>query len=176
MEQDQWSRPWFVLLCVVSFWSQVWDTAGQERFRCITRNYYHGANGILLVFDVTNRESFDKIHTWMKEINENTHDSVPILLMGNKIDQDKRVVSKEEGQKLAKMYENVTYVETSAKTGETDIKETSVCDVFADFVRSTYKRFIEINPTNPVQFSNNNHRFHNEVNKTVCRSNPCCAY
>ncbi|KAH0785682.1 Ras-related protein RABD1 [Histomonas meleagridis] len=94
---------------------QVWDTAGQERFRTITASYYRGSNGIILVYDVTDRDSFDHINYWMKEIDRLATPDVCRLLVGNKIDlEDKRVVTTEEGQALANQY-GVAFIETSAK-------------------------------------------------------------
>jgi small GTP-binding protein len=66
--------------------AKVWDTAGQERFRTITRSYYRNAQGILLVYDVTRRQSFINIRNWMKEIDFHTRGKVAITLVGNKCD------------------------------------------------------------------------------------------
>ncbi|KAJ3446164.1 ras and ef-hand domain-containing protein [Anaeramoeba flamelloides] len=96
---------------------QVWDTAGQERFRKITSSYYRGAQGILLTFSVTDRKSFDNIHSWTEDINKCSDNNISTILVGNKIDLEDRVVSKEEGQEVATQY-GMTYIETSAKTGE----------------------------------------------------------
>ncbi len=95
----------------------IWDTAGQERFRTITRSYYRGCEGIFLVFDVTNRKSFDNINKWVLDI-KSTNDNDPlIMLVGNKCDlEDIRVVSNEEAEKKASDH-GFTYFETSAKTG-----------------------------------------------------------
>ena len=61
---------------------KIWDTAGQERFRNITKQYYKGADGILLVYDITDRNSFEKVRDWMKQIQENTQrDSIAIVLI-----------------------------------------------------------------------------------------------
>ena len=66
---------------------QIWDTAGQERFRSITASYYRGTHGIAIVYDITDRESFDKIKYWTEEITRNnSNDSVSIVLIGNKSD------------------------------------------------------------------------------------------
>jgi Ras-related protein Rab-8A len=96
---------------------QIWDTAGQEQFRTITKAYYRGAHGIMLVFDVTNVESFNQTRQWMTSIHENVSDDVPIVLMGNKSDKPGRTVTVEEGQAMAKEFA-VEYFETSAKSGE----------------------------------------------------------
>jgi small GTP-binding protein len=94
----------------------IWDTAGQERFRNIAQQYYHGSDGIFLVFDVTDRVSYDKVTEWMKQIlSYNTKDKIAIILLGNKIDADNRTVTTEEGTNLAKEF-GIKYFETSALT------------------------------------------------------------
>lgn len=95
---------------------QVWDTAGQERFRNITSSYYRGSNGIIVVYDVTDRTSFDHISFWLKEIDKLAPD-VARMIVGNKIDKkEDRVVSKQEGLMLSNQY-NIPYIETSAFSG-----------------------------------------------------------
>ena len=97
---------------------KIWDTAGEERFRNITSQYYKGAEGIILVFDLTKKESFDKINDWMKQIRVNTQsDEIAIVLLGNKKDiVNERVVSFEEGNERAGEY-GIKYFETSALDG-----------------------------------------------------------
>lgn len=93
---------------------QIWDTAGQERFRTITTAYYRGAMGILLVYDITNEKSFENIKTWIKNIEQHASADVEKMILGNKCDmEDKRKISKEQGEQLAKEY-NVKFMETSA--------------------------------------------------------------
>ena len=97
---------------------QLWDTAGQDKFRAITRNYYKGARGIILIYDVTNIKSFENIKKWINEIKEEISEKVTIVLIGNKIDNEgERKISKDQGEKLANEY-GVTFFETSAKTGQ----------------------------------------------------------
>ena len=97
---------------------QLWDTAGQDKFRAITRNYYKGASGIILIFDVTNVKSYENIKKWINEIKEEISEKVAIVLIGNKIDNvQERKISKEQGDKLASEI-GVKFFETSAKTGE----------------------------------------------------------
>ncbi|CAK90429.1 unnamed protein product (macronuclear) [Paramecium tetraurelia] len=97
---------------------QIWDTAGQESFRSITRSYYKGSIGVLLVFDITNRQSFHNIVRWYNEILDCAHESVDIVIVGNKIDlESERQVSADEGKQFAEQY-RIHYIETSAKTGQ----------------------------------------------------------
>jgi len=94
---------------------QIWDTAGQERFRTITTSYFRGAQGILLVYDVTDRRSFESIRNWISQIQQHADVHVNKILVGNKCDMlDEKVVSTEEGQKLAKEF-NIDFWEASAK-------------------------------------------------------------
>ncbi|CAD7081910.1 unnamed protein product [Hermetia illucens] len=96
---------------------QIWDTAGQERFRSVTHAYYRDAHALLLLYDVTNKVSFDNIRAWLVEIREYAQEDVVIMLLGNKADCGyERQVRKEEGERLAREY-NVAFMETSAKTG-----------------------------------------------------------
>lgn len=95
---------------------QIWDTAGQERFHTITTSYYRGAMGIMLVYDITNAKSFDNIAKWLRNIDEHANEDVERMILGNKCDmEDKRVVSKERGDAIAKEH-NIKFLETSAKT------------------------------------------------------------
>ena len=94
---------------------QIWDTAGQERFRSIQASYYKGANGILVVYDITNRSSFENLNSWLIEIEKNGNKNVYKLLIGNKSDlEDQRKVSKEEGKEFAEI-NGMEFFETSAK-------------------------------------------------------------
>ncbi|MES1920695.1 GTP-binding protein [Bonamia ostreae] len=97
---------------------QIWDTAGQERFKTITSSYYRGAHGIIIVYDVTQRESFENVKSWMSEIDVHGSNEVEIVIVGNKVDQgDAREVSTEEGEQLANSL-NVIFIEASAMTDE----------------------------------------------------------
>ena len=96
---------------------QIWDTAGQERFRTITTAYYRGAMGIMLVYDITNAKSFDNIAKWLRNIDEHANEDVERMILGNKCDMDdKRVVTKERGEEIAREH-NIKFLETSAKVG-----------------------------------------------------------
>lgn len=97
---------------------QLWDTAGHERFRAITRSYYRNAVGVLLVFDVTDRNSFNKIPEWIEDILQSSKPNTPLfVLVGNKSDlDDKRQVLVWEAQQYASAHK-MEYIETSARTG-----------------------------------------------------------
>ena len=95
---------------------QIWDAAGQERFRSIVAAYYRGAQGIALVYDLSDPESFRSVRNWMKQIESNTKNSVDLILVGNKSDLERKVTT-DEGKKLADEV-GAPYFETSAKTGE----------------------------------------------------------
>ncbi|XP_054007014.1 ras-related protein Rab-37-like isoform X1 [Hylaeus anthracinus] len=96
---------------------QIWDTAGQERFRSVTHAYYRDAHALLLLYDVTNKTSYDNIRAWLSEIREHANEDVVIMLLGNKSDcGQERIVKKEDGERLAQEYK-VPFMETSAKTG-----------------------------------------------------------
>ena len=95
---------------------QIWDTAGQERFKNIQASYYKGANGILVVYDITNRESFEHLNSWLIEIEKNGNKNVYKLLIGNKNDlEEQRIIPKEEGEDFARI-NGLEFFETSAKT------------------------------------------------------------
>ncbi|MBA0702457.1 hypothetical protein Goari_022767 [Gossypium aridum] len=96
----------------------IWDTAGQERFRTLTSSYYRGAQGIILVYDVTRRETFTNLSTvWAKEVElYSTNQDCVKMVVGNKVDRDsERAVSREEGMELAKEL-GCMFLECSAKT------------------------------------------------------------
>ncbi|CAH1405079.1 unnamed protein product [Nezara viridula] len=94
---------------------QIWDTAGQERFRTLTTAYYRGAMGILLMYDVTNQESFNNLTYWLKNIEENASPDVIKVLAGNKCDAvSQRMVEQDMGQKLAENYD-IPFYEVSCK-------------------------------------------------------------
>ena len=96
---------------------KVWDTAGQERFRTITRQYYKNAEGMILIFDVTEKKTFDQVGDWVTSIMENKQKDAKVILVGNKIDCEERVITKEQGEELAQKYQ-LPYYETSASTGQ----------------------------------------------------------
>ena len=121
---------------------QIWDTAGQERYRVVTKNYFNTSNGFIIIYDITDRSSFNNINNWMDQIESFIGKEVKCILFGNKNDLDnKRDVQIEEGEKLAKKY-NCPFFETSAKEGnniEEGFKEI-VMEIIKDNKNSKVKR------------------------------------
>ena len=105
---------------------QIWDTAGQERYKVISKNYYNKSDGFIIVYDITNKSSFDSIANWVQDIKElASHDNKNIIL-GNKCDlENDRKINKEEGDNLAKKY-NCQFFEVSAQNGK-NIDKSFLC-------------------------------------------------
>ena len=117
---------------------QIWDTAGQEQFRSIIASYYRGAHGVLLMFDLTRRTTFDALEGWDKEVKSKAPEHAPVVLIGNKCDcGDQRVVSYEEAVAWARQH-GMLYVETSAKN---NIK---INEAFITLVASSVGRVREL--------------------------------
>ena len=98
---------------------KIWDTAGQERYKSLTQGYFRNAEGIMIVFDVSNIETFNNLKYWIQSIKTHIdvdNDHVPAIIIGNKIDIFNREVTKEQGEKFSKE-QNFEYFETSAKNG-----------------------------------------------------------
>jgi Ras-related protein Rab-2A len=101
---------------------QIWDTAGQESFRSITRSYYRGAAGALLVYDITRRDTFTHLSNWLQDARENGNADMIITLVANKTDLDsRRTVTSEEGERFARE-NNLIFIEASAKNS-TNVEE-----------------------------------------------------
>ena len=111
---------------------QVWDTAGQERYRSITNAYYRGAEGIMIVFDLTNKESFRNIENWINEVTKFTGSDVIIICLGNKCDL-KRTVDKSMIEDIKKRLK-LSVFDVSAKTGD------GVEDAFKHIIEQLIKK------------------------------------
>ena len=98
--------------------AQIWDTAGQERYKAITNAYYKGAKGALVVYDITNKESFASVDRWINDLTASADKKLTILLIGNKCDlEDQRQVTKDQAEEKAKAF-HVAFLETSALNGQ----------------------------------------------------------
>ena len=116
---------------------QIWDTAGQESFRSITRSYYRGAAGALLVYDITRRETFNHLTSWLEDARQHASSNMVIMLIGNKCDLDaKREVRREEGEAFAREH-GLVFMETSAKTAE------NVEEAFINTAKEIYDKIQE---------------------------------
>ena len=101
---------------------QIWDTAGQEKYKAITKNLFLKVMGALIVYDITNENSFYNLQSWVSMVKEECGKHMQIVIVGNKSDLDsKRAISKEEVLNYVKE-QKVEYIETSSKTGENIIK------------------------------------------------------
>merc|ERR1712032_1376268 len=97
---------------------QIWDTAGQERYRAVTRSYYRGAVGALILYDVTSRDSYKNLPTWLQDAREQAWKDIPIIAVGNKRDlKEARQVSYLDASRFAQD-QDILFCETSAMTGE----------------------------------------------------------
>ncbi|KAJ7414031.1 hypothetical protein WISP_86878 [Willisornis vidua] len=95
---------------------QIWDTAGQERFNSITSAYYRSAKGIILVYDITKKETFDDLPKWMKMIDKYASEDAELLLVGNKLDCEvDREITRQQGEKFAQQITGMRFCEASAK-------------------------------------------------------------
>ena len=113
---------------------QIWDTAGQESFRSITRSYYRGAAGALLVYDITRRETFNHLTSWLDDARQHSNSNMTIMLIGNKSDlEHRRTVTYEEGQAFANEH-GLVFMETSAKTAS------NVEDSFINTAKKIYDK------------------------------------
>ena len=110
----------------------IWDTAGQERFRATSFKTLRAAHGVIVVFDVTKRETFEHVDDWLKTIKEELQEP-NLIIFGNKVDMEDRKVTAEEAENYAKK-QNLKYFETSAKLS------TGIKDGFTYLVNDTYKK------------------------------------
>uniref|UniRef100_A0A6I8Q255 RAB2A, member RAS oncogene family n=1 Tax=Xenopus tropicalis TaxID=8364 RepID=A0A6I8Q255_XENTR len=116
---------------------QIWDTAGQESFRSITRSYYRGAAGALLVYDITRRDTFNHLTTWLEDARQHSNSNMVIMLIANKSDlESRREVKKEEGEAFAREH-GLIFMETSAKTAS------NVEEAFINTAKEIYEKIQE---------------------------------
>ena len=117
---------------------QIWDTAGQERFRNIAKNYFQSSDGFLILYDISNHESFETLDYWVEEIKSNSQELAKMILVGNKCDLiNERKIKKDEGENYAKN-KKIRFFEVSAKDG------TNVEEVFTRLVKDILKSYSPI--------------------------------
>merc|ERR1711931_216224 len=123
---------------------QIWDTAGQERYRTITTAYYRGAMGFILMYDITNEESFNSVQDWSTQIKTYSWDNAQVVLVGNKCDmEEERVVSTEKGKQLAEQL-GFEFFETSAKE---NINVKAVFERLVDIICEKMSESLDTAPT-----------------------------
>ena len=145
---------------------QIWDTAGQEKYASLTSSYYKSAKGALVVYDITDKESFNKIEKLVNDIKNGGDKNIYIILLGNKIDlEDRRVITKEEGENLAQKL-NLGFGEVSAKTGD------GIEEAFQKLINEVYRiSKNEFKSYSDVQVSVNQKI---EPKKTIVQKKKCC--
>ena len=118
---------------------QFWDTAGQEKYKSIANTYFKVSNGVVLVYDVTRRESFDKLEKWLRDVKNNAPVDAKILLVGNKIDLvDQRQITTEEGRRFAES-NSLYFWETSCKTNENNCVFSAIDNIIAECKKEMVK-------------------------------------
>ena len=144
---------------------QIWDTAGQERFRAITKNYYKASHGIILLYDVTNLQSFENIKSWINQIREEASPNVVIYLVGSKIDlEEERKVTKKDGEKLAEEF-GLPFLEASGKSG------INVNEVFDDIVERIDDVYGNLSKKKTVIYKAKKKGFFNFLNNITEKNN-----
>ncbi|KAG5496109.1 hypothetical protein JKF63_02410 [Porcisia hertigi] len=144
---------------------QIWDTAGQERYKSVTRSYYRGATGCIIVYDVTNRSSYDNVPQWLSDVRQLAGSDVIVMLIGNKIDLAKtnnlRAVQHNEASLYAQQ-NGLFHFETSAATGE------FVTEAFLKVAKSAFSATVAPEPERNVVLSQGN-----STNNSYLSSCPC---
>ncbi|CAO3594179.1 unnamed protein product [Absidia cylindrospora] len=152
---------------------QIWDTAGQERFRSLTKSYFRGSSGALLVYDICNRESFSGIRSWLADVRQLANPEMVMILVGNKTDKaDEREVSYLEASRFAQEQE-MMFLEASAYSGD------GVEEMFFKCARSILSK-IETGQIDPersgsgVQFGDSSLRRMAQRTRTKKKDRSCC--
>lgn len=121
----------------VAIKSHIWDTAGQEYFSPIVRNYYRDIGGAIFIFDITHRQSFERLTYWLDELQSHNKDPVKLVLLGNKTDLiSRRVISYQQGKQLAEEH-NMEYYEVSVKNN------TDIASFYYEYIKAIYETIDE---------------------------------
>ena len=148
--------------------AQIQDTAGQERYKSITSAYYKGAKGAFIVYDITNKSTFESVDKWIKDLNSYGDKNLTMLLIGNKSDlEDKRIINKEEGEEKAKSFE-LGFIETSAYNGD------NIDQAFDIMLKEVLKRYIVENDVNNDEFEGGTGNNIELVKKNETKKKKCC--
>ena len=124
---------------------KIWDTAGQERYKSLTKNYFRNSDGVIIIYDVSDDYSFEKVHDWIQSIFEynDSDKNIKLVLVGNKIDREKRI-STEQGKNLANLY-GIPFFESSAKNniGINEFMRKIIEDVYLSL--NSVKKGVQLN-------------------------------
>ncbi|XP_046396888.1 ras-related protein Rab-18-like [Ischnura elegans] len=142
----------------------LWDTSGQERFQSMCPQYFRDARGVIVVYDITRRKSFENVGKWVKEARDESTDP-DIIIVGNKIDLENRAVSREEGLKLARE-NDFLFLETSAFQGD------GIIPVLEKLVRKMLPRPVHPKPPNTIHLTRQ--AYDTAVNKERSWFERCC--
>ena len=147
----------------------IYDTAGEEKYRYLIKNYYNGANGILLIYDITNKNSFNNLNYWLEELEKNCDiNNLFIYLVGNKADLIKeREVSYEEAKDFADKI-NIPYIEISAKTGD------NINKLFNKMIKGTVIKIVEQKKKDKNFFSESFRLSFLDKEEKELKKNRCC--
>tara|TARA_B110000037_G_scaffold168734_1_gene191126 strand:+ start:467 stop:1084 length:618 start_codon:yes stop_codon:yes gene_type:complete len=132
---------------------QIWDTAGQESFRSITRSFYRASAGVILMYSIDNKNSFDNIKSWLNDINNELNRNIPIILVGNKKDLNhRREITTEEGLNFAKE-NNLLFKEISVKY---ELDSTSVFNILSENIyQKIQNKELKIISSNGIKLEHN---------------------
>ena len=146
------------------------DTAGQEKFRLMVETYFKQGDCVFLVYEITNRKSFENISNWIEKCKSNASENVLIVLIGNKCDlNEKRQVTTEEGENLAKKYE-ISFYETSAETGE------NVQKAFTEFLKNLSVKEIPKEVEEESNLRKKSYRLIKNENENKNEKDRCCCW
>lgn len=147
---------------------QIWDTGGQERFRTITQSYYRSANGIILCYDITCRQSFESLHRWIEDVSKFAAPNVAKVLIATKTDlEDERVVNNEEGEALAKSEGMCFFVETSSKSN------LNVDNAFLELACELKKQY---EASSHLEFQADSFRLSSQGTTNISSWSSCCRF
>ncbi|CAI4220966.1 unnamed protein product [Auanema sp. JU1783] len=146
----------------------IWDTAGQEKYHALGPIYYRGSHGALLIYDITDQQSFVKVKVWVKELQRALGDSVSLFIIGNKLDlESNRTINYEEATEYAKSV-GASYAETSAK------ENLGICNVFEELCRAMLEAAKENPNNNRGNVSNTRRTIELMDDEPSSRKSKCC--